>query len=413
VADKKNKSPKQGWRHVRFGEVVQQCKEKADPETSGLERYIAGDHMDTDDLRLRRWGEIGSGYLGPAFHIRFKPGQVLYGSRRTYLRKVAVAAFEGICANTTFVLEPKNPRELLPEFLPFLMQTEAFNAFSVKNSKGSVNPYINFSDLERFEFSLPPAEEQWQLTRVLQGFDDLTESLIGTRNATKTLKFSLTEDAFPVSEVRAYFNDQLRYGGRSLVKLGELASLQVGFPFKSAEYSSTGDRLLRGSNVGVNRLLWESDITCYWPTERRHEVPEYVLNAGDVVIAMDRPFIAEGFKIARVAQADLPALLLQRVGRFRLTERITPEYLWAFLHSESFKWQLQRMQKGTDLPHISKFDIEGTFVPALTVGEQVAIAESFGAIADAEESLLNRASASLKQRKAALHALVGWEAQHV
>jgi hypothetical protein len=71
------------------------------------------------------------------------------------------------------------------------------------------------------------------------------------------------------------------------------------------------------------------------------------------------------------------------------------------------------MQKGTDLPHISKFDIEGTFVPALTVGEQVAIAESFGAIADAEESLLNRATAGLKQKKAALHSLVGWEAQHV
>lgn len=142
---------KPGWRRVKFGDVVRQCKEKADPETSGLERYIAGDHMDTDDLRLRRWGEIGSGYLGPAFRMRFKPGQILYGSRRTYLRKVAVADFEGICANTTFVLEPKNPNELLPEFLPFLMQTEAFNAFSVKNSKGSVNPYINFSDLARFE----------------------------------------------------------------------------------------------------------------------------------------------------------------------------------------------------------------------------------------------------------------------
>lgn len=167
MSDKKNNALKPGWRRVRFGDVVRQCKEKADPETSGLERYIAGDHMDTDDLRLRRWGEIGSGYLGPAFHMRFKPGQVLYGSRRTYLRKVAVADFDGICANTTFVLEPKNHEELLSEFLPFLMQTDAFNDFSVKNSKGSVNPYINFSDLARFEFELPPVEEQHRLIRLL------------------------------------------------------------------------------------------------------------------------------------------------------------------------------------------------------------------------------------------------------
>ena len=110
-----DKAKKQGWRQVKFGDVVRQVKERVDPETSGLERYVAGDHMDTDDLRIRRWGEIGSGYLGPAFHMRFRPGQVLYGSRRTYLRKVAVADFDGICANTTFVIEPKDAEELLPE----------------------------------------------------------------------------------------------------------------------------------------------------------------------------------------------------------------------------------------------------------------------------------------------------------
>jgi type I restriction enzyme S subunit len=171
------KNLKPGWRRVKFGDVVRQVKTKADPETSGLERYIAGDHMDTDDLRIRRWGEIGSGYLGPAFHMHFKPGQVLYGSRRTYLRKVAVADFEGICANTTFILESKNDSELLPEFLPFLMQTDAFNDFSVKNSKGSVNPYINFSDLARFEFALPPMEEQRHLTLKVQAIDSLAEEL--------------------------------------------------------------------------------------------------------------------------------------------------------------------------------------------------------------------------------------------
>lgn len=178
---------KPGWRRVKFGDVVRQCKEKTDPETSGLERYIAGDHMDTDDLRLRRWGEIGSGYLGPAFHMRFKPGQILYGSRRTYLRKVAVADFEGICANTTFVLEPHNPNELLPEFLPFLMQTEAFNDFSVKNSKGSVNPYINFSDLACFEFALPPIDEQDHIVSAIKSALECELAYEEARNAALAL----------------------------------------------------------------------------------------------------------------------------------------------------------------------------------------------------------------------------------
>jgi type I restriction enzyme S subunit len=194
VSDKKNNAIKTSWRRVKFGDVVRQCKEKVDPETSGLERYIAGDHMDSDDLRLRRWGEIGSGYLGPAFHMRFKPGQVLYGSRRTYLRKVAVADFEGICANTTFVLEPKNAKDLISEFLPFLMQTETFNAFSVKNSKGSVNPYINFSDLARFDFVLPPIDEQVRIVDLFQAIERTRESHREIRGWTDKLVRSLLSD---------------------------------------------------------------------------------------------------------------------------------------------------------------------------------------------------------------------------
>ena len=196
MPDKNNKTLKPGWRWVKFGDVVRQCKEKADPETSGLERYIAGDHMDTDDLRLRRWGEIGSGYLGPAFHMRFKPGQVLYGSRRTYLRKVAVADFDGICANTTFVLEPKSPEELLPAFLPFLMQTDAFNDFSVMNSKGSVNPYINFSDLAQFEFALPPMDEQRQIVPVLLATRECAEAYQSAEGALQTFLLSRTDELF-------------------------------------------------------------------------------------------------------------------------------------------------------------------------------------------------------------------------
>lgn len=177
MPDVAKKRPKAGWTTVAFGDVVRQVKDKVDPEASGLERYVAGEHMDTDDLRIRRWGEIGDGYLGPAFHMRFKPGQVLYGSRRTYLRKVAVADFEGITANTTYVLESANPDVLLPELLPFIMQTEAFNQHSVRESKGSVNPYVNFSDLAWFEFALPPIEEQRKVAGLLVAIDAHAESL--------------------------------------------------------------------------------------------------------------------------------------------------------------------------------------------------------------------------------------------
>lgn len=158
---------KKSWKHVALGEVTAASKERIDPESGEVSRYIAGEHMDTDDLKIHRWGELGDGYLGPAFHRRFRPGQVLYGSRRTYLRKVAVAEFDGVTANTTFVVETKDDSVLLQAFLPFIMTSAPFHSFAIQESKGSVNPYVNWSDIERFEFDLPSLEEQQRLAGLL------------------------------------------------------------------------------------------------------------------------------------------------------------------------------------------------------------------------------------------------------
>lgn len=164
------------WQRVTFGDVVRQVKLSVEPSSSGLERYVAGEHMDTDDLRIRRWGVIGApGYLGPAFHRRFSAGDVLYGSRRTYLRKVAVADFDGVCANTTFVCAPADAR-LLSEFLPIVMQTEAFHANSIGKSKGGVTPYINWGDIASFEFFLPSDEEQKRIAELVRAADETIQA---------------------------------------------------------------------------------------------------------------------------------------------------------------------------------------------------------------------------------------------
>lgn len=141
---------KAGWRMVKFGDVVRQCKEKVDRDDNPFERYVEGGHMDSEDIHIRRWGEFGQDYVGPAFHRIFRKGQVLYGSRRTYLKKVAVAEFDGITANTTFVLETKDQSVFMQELLPFLMLTDRFTEHSIGESKGSTNPYINYPDIAKF-----------------------------------------------------------------------------------------------------------------------------------------------------------------------------------------------------------------------------------------------------------------------
>ena len=145
---------------VKFGDVVRDVKINIDRLNNPYEYYVAGDHMDSEDLTIHRKGCFTTDDVGPAFIRVFKPGQILYGSRRTYLKKIAVADFEGVCANTTFVFETKDPHAFEQRLLPFIMLSKDFTTWSIAKSKGSTNPYVLFSDLADFEFELPPLEEQ-------------------------------------------------------------------------------------------------------------------------------------------------------------------------------------------------------------------------------------------------------------
>jgi len=120
----KERNLKPGWRRVKFSEVVRLSKARcADPLGAGVERFVGLEHLEPGDLRIRRWGNVADGVT---FTSLFKPGQVLFGKRRAYQRKVAVADFAGVCSGDIYVLESADPAVLLPELLPFICQTDAF-----------------------------------------------------------------------------------------------------------------------------------------------------------------------------------------------------------------------------------------------------------------------------------------------
>jgi type I restriction enzyme S subunit len=113
------------------------------------------------------------------------------------------------------------------------------------------------------------------------------------------------------------------------------------------------------------------------------------LHEDDIVIAMDRPFVGSGFKVAKLSAKDLPALLLQRVGRFQIDDSESSDFVWAFVHSRSFQLQLLAQQEGTDLPHISRTQIENTLIQKAALQNTQAIG-AFVKLADTTSSLDHR-----------------------
>lgn len=171
------------WTKVAFGDVVRLCTERSsDPEADGFERYIGLEHLDPGELRVRRWGDLVNGVT---FTNVFRPGKVLFGKRRAYQRKVAVADFSGVCSGDIYVLEPKGD-SLLPDLLPFICQTDAFFEHAVGTSAGSLSPRTNWESLASFEFALPPIDEQRRLGSALVAAQSSLDRLVALEQSTSS-----------------------------------------------------------------------------------------------------------------------------------------------------------------------------------------------------------------------------------
>lgn len=371
-----------GWSWVRFGDVVQQVKDKVDPQTVGLTRYVAGEHMDSEDLRLQRWGDVDDGYLGPAFHMRFKPGQVLYGSRRTYLRKVAVAGFEGICANTTFVLEPRTA-DLLPEFLPHVMSTERFHEHSVRQSKGSVNPYINFRDLTWFEFALPPLSHQHKAAEILASLDDVRERTMLVSDACEALAGALVLSAAAaapeLSDLASCCRHPISYG---IVQPGSPVS--NGVPFVNVEDMTAG------------------------PLQRKHlpttaaEISDKhrrtLLEPGDVLVALRGPI-----GLAAVANSSLAGANLSRgVARLAPAAHVDSHYLAACLSAPFVSAQIERTRTGSTFKELKIGALRALRIPVPPLPAQRDLASRLQEVAGLSAAAADHATLALALRSSLL-----------
>lgn len=155
-----------------FGDIAINSTEKKKPEPVDKATYIGLEHLDSGCLTVRRFGAdvapIGD-------KLVMKKGDVLFGKRRAYQKKVAIAPFDGIFSAHGMVLRPKT-EVIDKDFFPLFIASDYFLDAAIRISVGSLSPTINWSDLKVLEFSLPPLDEQRRLAQVLWAALDLKEA---------------------------------------------------------------------------------------------------------------------------------------------------------------------------------------------------------------------------------------------
>ncbi len=389
MPDKKNKSLKPGWRQVKFGDVVQLSKARSqDPLADGLERYVGLEHLEPGDLRIRSWGNVADGVT---FTSVFKPGQVLFGKRRAYQRKVAVADFSGVCSGDIYVLETKDSKVLLPQLLPFICQTDAFFDHAVGTSSGSLSPRTNWTSLESFGFLIPPIEEQRRhlatASAMLSAIDQLRELEIAAERARR----SLLLDCFRRDRGSS---DQFPKDWR-LGTVREFGDVQVGI--RKHPGSLTGSNMrpyLRVANVLDDQIKWDDVMSIHVPDA---DVVRCALKDGDILVNKGNSIDLVGrASIFRKSQFPAGEVFFQdHLMRFRPNESVDSEYALGYFQHLLYTSQFTRIAgASTSIATIPLGAFEGLPIPVPPIEQQADIGRALRGLAEARDKTKGRVEAT-------------------
>lgn len=338
----------------RFEEMAALINDRVDrPADSGVERYVGLEHLDSDSLRIRRWGEVTD---VESTKLRFRPGDIIFGKRRVYQRKLAVADFEGICSAHAMVLRAR-PDVILAEFLPFFMQSDRFMERALEISVGSLSPTINWKTLAKEEFAVPSIEEQRRASAALSASESAVEALFNVKLRLLELELAYLKQAFGST----YASPPK---GVPLVELSEVADVRLGLAKGRVSDDSTTTRpYLRVANVKDGHLdLREMKEIVVEITK----IGRYALVPGDVLMTEggDLDKLGRG----TVWSGELHECLHQnhvfavRVNR----NRIDPWYLAAVARSPYGRsYFLRAAKRSSNLASINKTQVRDFLIPLI------------------------------------------------
>jgi type I restriction enzyme S subunit len=260
-------------------------------------------------------------------------------------------------------------------------QLHVFDLYHMKTLGAGVRQTITFGDIGGCFTVLPPLPEQAaiadflgretaKINELIAEQERLIELLKEKRQA--VISHAVNKGLNPDAPMK---DSGIEWLGKvpehwSVGKSGFYLSILSGFAFPSSGFSDdeAHTRLLRGINVGVMSLKW--DETVYWQRTPGDDLDIYEMKAGDLVIGMDRPLIADGMRVCKVGESDLPCLLLQRVASIKTGSRLNADYLLALLSSEMFVAHFAPETTGVSVPHISPEQICNFVIPVPPREEQ-------------------------------------------
>lgn len=338
----------------RFDQIAINSTEKKKPVEEDRFTYLGLEHLDSGSLKVTRYGsEVAP--IGEKLIMR--KGDVLFGKRRAYQKKVAIAPFDGIFSAHGMVLRPKED-VIDKDFFPLFISSDYFLDAAIKISVGSLSPTINWRDLKELEFELPDLDTQRRLAAVLWAMNETMDSYKELIAATDEL-------------VKSQFMEQFK----ELIELPEACSkiedvctvFADGDWIESKDQSDEGIRLIQTGNVGNAQYLDKGERARFITEDTFERLNCTEVKANDILISRLPDPVGRACIIPEGLGKCITAVDCTIV---RLRSRVIPEYFIAYTLSPFYMMQVASRETGSTRKRISRKNLGKLIIPVPAIEAQ-------------------------------------------
>jgi restriction endonuclease S subunit len=371
------------WPRVHFGEVVENVSETvSSPADARIEKFIGLEHLEPGSLHIREWGNVAD---GTTFTRRCRLGQVLFGKRRAYQRKVVVAEFDAVVSGDIYVLAPKGDR-LLPELLPFLCLSERFFQHAVGTSAGSLSPRTNWSSLASFEFDLPPLDQQRSIAEILWAVDEVAEKWTVASHHVQTLLKEQVDEVFRGS------------GSSKWAILDDLTTKIVDGVHKTPNYKNAGVPFIVVENLTSGRKIDFTNTRFISEADHKDFCRRAKPERGDVLVSKDGTL-----GVTRYVDSDCEFSIFVSVALLKPKRELLDGRLLAYYMRSSLFWEhVRKTSAGSALKHIVLRDFKSAPFPVTPLNVQQQHVETLERIAEGTDEVF----AHVTRSKALLQSMI-------
>ncbi len=368
---------KTNWKLVKFGDVVFEPKETIkDIVSDGIEHVVGLEHITSGDVHLRNSASIDE---STTFTKKFAKGDVLFGRRRAYLKKAAVAHFDGICSGDITVFRAKS--NLLPELLPFIVNNDKFFDYAVQHSAGGLSPRVKFKDLANYEFLLPPKDQQAQLAELLWAMDEVIER---EREVLIEIKQFLHIKMIELLNGYNLVSDKTKLPvGWTSKKISELGKLNTSSVDKKINKNEKMINLVNYMDVysSLDKKI-DSRIDFMRVTANENQLVKNQLRKGDVLFTPSSE-TSDDIGHSAVVFEELPETLHSyHLVRLSFEEDIDLNFKRFIFNNPKILNNFSKLSKGVTRMTLSLEDFSNTELRIPTKHEQIIIADKLSSILD-------------------------------